>query len=78
MSLVARGPFVTAVPSSPLRFNAAKPGLKVLPVDLQIHGYPVAIVTLKNRLLSPLAGFFMAHVRDVAASIASSSHAHRA
>jgi DNA-binding transcriptional LysR family regulator len=78
MSLVARGPFVTAVPSSLLRFNAAKLGLKVLPVDLQIHGYPVAIVTLKNRLLSPLAGFFMEHVREVAASICSSSQSHRA
>jgi DNA-binding transcriptional LysR family regulator len=73
MSLVARGPFVTAVPSSLLRFNAAKLGLKILPVDLQIHGYPVAILTLKNRLLSPLAGFFMEHLRNVAASIASSS-----
>jgi DNA-binding transcriptional LysR family regulator len=73
MSLVTRGPFVTAVPSSLLRFNAAKLGLKVLPVDLQIHGYPVAIVTLKNRLLSPPAGFFIAHLRDVARSIASSS-----
>jgi DNA-binding transcriptional LysR family regulator len=52
MFLVSRGPFVTAVPSSLLRFNAAKLSLKVLPVDLQIHGYPVAILTLKNRVLS--------------------------
>jgi len=36
MVLVSRGPFVTALPSSLLRFNA--PGwLKVLPVDLQIR-----------------------------------------
>jgi DNA-binding transcriptional LysR family regulator len=71
MALVARGPFVTAVPSSLLRFNAAKLLLKVLPVDLQIHGYPVAILTLKNRVLNPLVGFFIAHVRDVAKSAAS-------
>jgi DNA-binding transcriptional LysR family regulator len=73
MFLLARGPFVTAVPSSLLRFNAAKLALKVLPVDFQIHGYPVAILTLKNRLLSPLAGVFIEHVRDVARSIAASS-----
>ena len=69
MSLLSRGPFVTALPSSLLRFNAAKFGLKVLPVDLQIHGYPVAIVTLKNRVLSPLAGLFIEHVREVAKSM---------
>jgi len=44
----------------------------------KIHGYPVAIVTPKNRLLNPLVGFFMEHVRDVAASVASSSHLRRA
>jgi hypothetical protein len=49
-----------------LRFNAARLSLKVLPVDLQIRGYPVAILTLKNRLLSPLAGIFLEHVRGVA------------
>jgi DNA-binding transcriptional LysR family regulator len=72
MSLLSRGPFVTALPSSLLRFNAAKFGLKVLPVDLQIHGYPVAILTLKNRVLSPLVGLFIEHVREVAQSIVAS------
>ena len=72
MSLLTRGPFVTALPSSLLRFNAAKFGLKVLPVDLQIHGYPVAIVTLKNRVLSPLVSMFIEHVREVAKSIVAS------
>jgi hypothetical protein len=54
MALLARGPFVTALPSSLLHFNADKFALKVLPVDLKIPGYPVAILTLKNRVLSPL------------------------
>jgi hypothetical protein len=40
-----------------------------LPVDLQIQGYPVAILTLKNRLLSPLVGLFLEHVRRMAWSI---------
>jgi DNA-binding transcriptional LysR family regulator len=70
MSLLSRGPFVTALPSSLLRFNAAKFALKVLSVDLEISGYPVAILTLKSRVLSPLVGIFIEHVREVAKSIA--------
>src|SRR5882757_9285788 len=69
MSLLSRGPFVTALPSSLLRFNAAKFALKVLPVDLQIHGYPVAILALRNRVLSPLVGLFIEHVREVSRSL---------
>jgi DNA-binding transcriptional LysR family regulator len=69
MFLVSRGPFVTALPSSLVRFNSAKLSLKVLPVNLQIHGYPIAILTLKDRVLSPLVGLFVEHVRRVAKSI---------
>src|SRR5262249_23335002 len=72
MFLVGRGPFVTAVPSSLLRFNAARLSLKILPVDMEIHGYPVAILTLKNRVLSPLIALFIEQVRVVAKSIMSS------
>jgi DNA-binding transcriptional LysR family regulator len=69
MSLLSRGPFVTALPSSLLRFNAAKFGLKILPVDLQIDGYPVAILALRNRVLSPLVGLFIEHLREVSRSL---------
>ena len=72
MSLLSRGPFVTALPGSLLRFNAAKFALKVLPVDLTIHGYPVAILTLKNRALSPLVGLFIQHIHEAAESIIAS------
>jgi DNA-binding transcriptional LysR family regulator len=72
MSLLATGPFVTAVPASLLRFNAARLSLKVLPVDLEIQGFPVAILTLKNRLLSPLVGLFLEHARRVAQAVARS------
>ena len=69
MSLLSRGPFVTAVPSSLLRFNAARLSLKVLNVDLDIRGYPVAILTLKNRELNPLAAIFIEQVREIAKTI---------
>ena len=71
MFLVSRGPFVTAIPRSLLEFNTVKLSLKILPVDLHIPGYPVAILTLKNRVLNPLAGLFIEHVREIARSIAS-------
>jgi len=70
MFLVSRGPFVTAIPRSLLEFNTVKLSLKILPVDLHIPGYPVAVLTLKNRVLNPLAGLFIEHVREVARSIA--------
>jgi DNA-binding transcriptional LysR family regulator len=69
MFLVSRGPYVTAIPSSLLRFNAVKLSLKILPVDLQIRGYPIAVLTLKNRVLSPLVALFLEHVRKVAKSM---------
>jgi DNA-binding transcriptional LysR family regulator len=69
MFLVSRGPFITALPSTLVRFNCAKLSLKVLPVDMQIPGYPIAILTLKDRVLSPLVGLFVEHVRTVAKSI---------
>jgi DNA-binding transcriptional LysR family regulator len=72
MFLVSRGPFITVVPSSLLMFNAARLSLKVLPVDLQITGYPVAILTLKDRVLNPLVGIFIEHVRAIAKQIGSS------
>jgi DNA-binding transcriptional LysR family regulator len=70
MNLLSRGPFITAVPRSLLRFNAVRYSLKVLPVDLQIRGYPVAILSLKNRVLNPLVALFIGHVRKVAKSMA--------
>jgi DNA-binding transcriptional LysR family regulator len=69
VNLLATGPFVTAVPSSVLRLNAGRHSLKVLRTDLQIRGYPVAILTLKNRVLSPLIEPFIKHVREVAKSM---------
>jgi DNA-binding transcriptional LysR family regulator len=65
MALLARGPFVTALPSSLLHFNAERYALKILPVDLKIPSYPVAILTLKDRVLSPLVGLFVNHVRKI-------------
>jgi DNA-binding transcriptional LysR family regulator len=44
--------------------------LKVLPVDLPDRPWPVTIVTLKNRTLSPVVERFIECTREVAKSIA--------
>ena len=43
--------------------------LKELPVDLPIRPWPVMVVTLKNRTLSPVVGRFIDSAREVAKSI---------
>ena len=58
--LTASGRFITALSKS----VADLYGLKVLPVDLPTEPGRVAIITLKNRTLSPLVERFLAHLRD--------------
>ena len=52
--------FITAMPRSVAYYKA----LKVLPVDLPIRPWPVNIVTLKNRTLSPVVERFIACARE--------------
>jgi DNA-binding transcriptional LysR family regulator len=64
--LLAKGRYLTAVPASVLRFNSHHFSLKSLSVDLPFRPRPVAIVTLKNRLLSPVAKIFVDYAIEVA------------
>jgi len=63
-NMLASGHFITTFPNSVARLHADRFSLKVLPVDLPARPWPVAIVTLKNRTLSPGVERFIAHVRD--------------
>ena len=56
-----REPLLTAIPRSVALFTS----LKVLPVDLSSPPWPINIVTVKNRVLSPVAARFIACARDV-------------
>jgi len=69
---LASGQLITATPRSLAYFNS----LKVLPVDLPARPWPVNIVTLKNRTLSPLVQRFTECAREVAKSIAGRSGGH--
>jgi DNA-binding transcriptional LysR family regulator len=57
--------FISAIPRSVVYFNA----LKVLPVDLPALPWPVTVVTLKNRTLSPVVERFVECAREIAKSI---------
>jgi DNA-binding transcriptional LysR family regulator len=65
-NFLANGPFITAYPRSVVVQNS----LKVLPVDLPIRPWPLVVVTLKNRTLSPVVERFIECAREVAKSIA--------
>jgi DNA-binding transcriptional LysR family regulator len=68
-SLVATGRFLTIFPTSAVRFLSARPDLKVLPVELRTAPDPVAIVTIKNRRLSPAAQRFAEQARALAKTL---------
>jgi DNA-binding transcriptional LysR family regulator len=68
-SLLASGPFLIILPSSVLRFGFSLPPHKVLPVDLSIPPWPVGVMTLKTRTISPVARLFIDCARDVVKSL---------
>ena len=64
------GRFIVALPASILELYADVFRLKRLPVALPDADLPVAIVTLKNRTLSPTVELFLECAREVARSVA--------
>lgn len=60
LHLLATGRFVSALPQSVLRLHRERFNLKDLRIELPKTPYGVAIVTLKNRTLSPLVDHFIA------------------
>ena len=65
-SLLNTGRFLTTLPRTVLHFRAKDLSIKILPVDLPSEPYPIGILTLKNRMLSPVAKLFIACARDIA------------
>jgi DNA-binding transcriptional LysR family regulator len=69
-SLLATGPFLTSFPTSVVKVNASRFPLKILPIDLPVDPWPVALVTVKNRTLSPVVQLFIDHLRRFTAALA--------
>ena len=65
-NLLATGPFISVFPYSVLRLYGERFSLKALPVDLPPRPWPVTIVTLKNRTLSPVVQRFIECARATA------------
>jgi len=72
-SLVSTGRFLTLLPTSYLKFNSKRFGLKALPIELHIPPSPVGIMTLKNRTISPLAALFIDCARNLSKPLAAMS-----
>ena len=68
--LIAGSPYLGLFMTSVLRrLTADNYALTALPVDLHANSQSIAIVTLKNRTLSPVVERFLICVREVAASL---------
>lgn len=67
---VSRGRLLTASPIVMLRGAGKQMSIKRLPVELPGDRRPVGLVTLKDRVLSPVAQLFIEHTRAVAKTIA--------
>jgi len=64
--LLATGPHLTVFARSVTRLNADYYDITALPLDLPIEPWPVVVVTLKHRTLSPVVEQFIACAREVA------------
>lgn len=68
-ALVATGRYLSIVQGSVARFSPSNAKFKVLPIDLPSTRRPIAILTLNNRTLSPIARLFIDCARDVAKAL---------
>jgi DNA-binding transcriptional LysR family regulator len=69
-TLMATGHFLTLIPDSMLEFGPKPSSINVLPVALPRWRQPIAIITLKNRTLSPVAQLLIGCIRELAARLA--------
>jgi DNA-binding transcriptional LysR family regulator len=68
-SFLATGRFLSVRDHLALKFQDRRPLIKALPIELPMTQAPIAIITLKNRTLSPLARLFIENARTIARSV---------
>jgi DNA-binding transcriptional LysR family regulator len=77
--LLTTGDYLTVIPACMLHvLNGKRATVKRLPIDLGVGTRPVAIFTLKNRTLAPVAELFINSARKVAQSMSQRSWSGRA
>ena len=67
---LAKGRFLTLLPGFMLKVPGWQPRLKALPIALPHTRKPIGLITLKGRMLTPLAQMFIENVRTVAKGMA--------
>ena len=65
--LLATGRYLAVWPGSALQFGAGHLHVRALPVDLLAQPWPVAVATLKQRTISPVAQLVIDCARELAA-----------
>jgi DNA-binding transcriptional LysR family regulator len=68
-NLASRGEYIAVLPRSVLRLSAERYSLKELPIQLSAKPSPVAIVTLRNRTLTPAVQVFIECAREIGSSL---------
>ena len=76
-NLIAGSAFVTTLPRSVLDFYAHRLPLKALSIALPARPWPLVIVTLKDRTVSPVVERFIKCAREVTKSMADRSKVRR-
>jgi DNA-binding transcriptional LysR family regulator len=67
--LASRSDYIAVLPNSMLILDAERYALKRLPIQLSTKPSPVAIVTLRNRSLTPVVRLFVESAREIASSL---------
>jgi DNA-binding transcriptional LysR family regulator len=70
---LAKGRFLTVLPGFMLKVPGWHPRLKALPIALPHTRAPIGLITLKGRMLTPLAQLFIETIRAVAKPMAQAS-----
>ncbi|MFL6305732.1 MAG: LysR family transcriptional regulator [Candidatus Sulfotelmatobacter sp.] len=70
IKLAATGRFLAVVPASMLKVRENRALIRKLPVEISATRTQVGIITLKNRMLGPLARLFIECAREVSAGLA--------
>jgi DNA-binding transcriptional LysR family regulator len=68
MKLIATGRYIGAFARSVIQPETERT-LKILPIELPLRPWPVVLITLKHRLLNPIAQRFIAHLRHHAEAL---------
>jgi DNA-binding transcriptional LysR family regulator len=67
--LLESGRFIGHFGDGLLQFHEKRFALKMLPIDLPVAPFAIAVVTLKNRTISPVAQLFIDCAREVTKSL---------